>query len=109
MSQSRLFYTCKLCNKDFSSAFILCLHLQIHEKVGSVQTTKDNITANEQDQESEVKLEPCQDTNETFGTSIEDTKELNAASTEDAPTGILNKNFVENLKKNLSLAMNRQL
>lgn len=35
-SDVRPVHTCKFCHRNFSSAFILCLHIQIHEKVNSV-------------------------------------------------------------------------
>ncbi len=113
-------YTCKLCHKDFSSNFILCLHLQIHQKVGSTPVTEDkepsaeDLPAPEDDEEEEfdpsrVKLEHCEVMKELKDDCSEDTKEEISVVNTSPAAEMLNKNFVENLKKNLSLAMNRKL
>lgn len=90
-AQEQKLFSCKLCDKVFRSSFILCLHLQIHKKVGSVPN---NAPSSKQG---------------TSKSGIIKNK-ITPNKTNDAePPPIFNKNFVENLKKNLSLAMNRKL
>lgn len=115
----RAVYTCKFCKKEFSSAFIHCLHLRIHEKVGSTLESEEqasstqNSTTEKKETNTQVKEEIIEEV--TLSPEDMNIKEENHEFVEGESEpkkefiGMINKNFVENLKKNLSLAMNRQL
>ncbi|XP_065202644.1 transcription initiation factor TFIID subunit 11-like [Planococcus citri] len=126
VSEQRTIYSCKFCNKDFSSAFVLFLHIRIHEKVGSITEPaaeaepaqpaeqEEYDSEEDSDDEPQIKEEVIEEI------TIPDADDEDEAQTEVDPlqvndppktefVGIINKNFVENLKKNLSLAMNRQI
>lgn len=182
-SDVRPVHTCKFCHRNFSSAFILCLHIQIHEKVNSVSkmfeqnnsaaadpaatvgpienkaevsrspivcTIGNNVTlqivnkvptasTGEKTVTSPIagKLVNIQSkklissspsqiveviTGKTAGCSSSNTKsspkiktesiddsEVSVKTENTEPVSFVQNNFVENLKKNLSLAMNRKL
>lgn len=124
--EHRTIYSCKFCNKDFSSAFVLFLHIRIHEKVGSVQepvVETESVPPKEEephveedisDDELQIKEEIIEEiTIPDADDEPDEPVESDPLQIEDEPktefVGIINKNFVENLRKNLSLAMNRQI
>ena len=114
-AETRTYYSCKLCHKDFSSAFILCLHLQIHKKVASTKAAEEESSttaAQEDGQNGSVKIEKVENSDANVDAIPEededDEEEPGLVKVENSqPTGLINKNFVENLKRNLSLAMAR--
>lgn len=95
------------------------MHLQIHEKVGSVQIIETNDNAQSEDaSESKnqleentdcIKKEICEKVNNFTGTCSSLVNESGVYLEKNESVDFINKNFVENLKKNLSLAMNRKL
>lgn len=119
VNEQRAIYSCKFCKKDFSSAFILCLHLRIHEKVGNMnEPTEEKSAESSENEKTDVSPEATPVKEEiieeiTLSTSDVDNAICEPINEQNVPKnefiGIINKNFVENLRKNLSLAMNRQI
>jgi hypothetical protein len=105
-AESKTYYSCKLCHKDFTSAFILCLHLQIHEKVANTPVVKSDPSA-VVEEKCENETMQVEEKNDTVTIKEEKEEEIEEEEVDEKPVGLINKNFVENLKRNLSLAMSR--
>lgn len=85
-------HTCKFCNRNFSSAFILCLHVQIHEKVNRVSKMyEENKSETADSSASGSQVEDDTNKNSTDEIVISETKNVDVLPTS-SPTNVGTKN-----------------